>query len=110
VFSASGRHKRGGPDLRSGSLLFRQSLILSGSRVDAMVSNNCSADSNDKRLPEVARACIAALGTQLRMLYRTTRQPRLDCFFRGVTSADLSFYRLEGQDHGRSAGFHPSRK
>jgi transposase len=38
------------------------------------------ADSNDKRLPEVARACIAALGTQLRMLYRTTRQPRLDCF------------------------------
>jgi transposase len=38
------------------------------------------ADSNDKGLPEVARACIAALGTQLRMLYRTTRQPRLDCF------------------------------
>jgi transposase len=26
------------------------------------------ADSNDKRLPEVARACVAALGTQLRML------------------------------------------
>ena len=25
------------------------------------------ADSNDKRLPEVARACVAALGTQLRM-------------------------------------------
>src|SRR3989440_3792548 len=26
------------------------------------------ADSNDKRLPEVARACVAALGAQLRML------------------------------------------
>jgi transposase len=26
------------------------------------------ADSNDKRLPEVARACVAALGVQLRML------------------------------------------
>jgi transposase len=26
------------------------------------------ADSSDKRLPEVARACIAALGAQLRML------------------------------------------
>src|SRR5947209_11345525 len=26
------------------------------------------ADSNDKRLPEVARACVAALGIQLRML------------------------------------------
>src|SRR4249920_616706 len=27
-----------------------------------------AADSNDKRLPEVARACVAALGAQLRML------------------------------------------
>jgi transposase len=27
-----------------------------------------AADSNDKRLPEVARACVAALGTQLRVL------------------------------------------
>ena len=27
-----------------------------------------AADSNDKRLPEVARACVAALGTQLRTL------------------------------------------
>ena len=27
-----------------------------------------AADSNDKRLPEFARACVAALGTQLRML------------------------------------------
>jgi transposase len=26
------------------------------------------ADSNDKRLPEVARACVAALGAQLRIL------------------------------------------
>ena len=26
------------------------------------------ADSNDKRLPEVARACVAALGAQLRTL------------------------------------------
>jgi hypothetical protein len=26
------------------------------------------ADANDKRLPEVARACVAALGVQLRML------------------------------------------
>src|SRR5271154_7102486 len=26
------------------------------------------ADASDKRLPEVARACVAALGTQLRML------------------------------------------
>ena len=36
-----------------------------------MVSSNCSAssaDANDKRLPEVARACVAALGAQLRML------------------------------------------
>src|SRR5262245_59902440 len=28
---------------------------------------------NDKRLPDVARACVAALGTQLRMLSPTTR-------------------------------------
>ena len=27
-----------------------------------------AADTNDKRLPEVARACVAALGAQLRML------------------------------------------
>jgi transposase len=27
-----------------------------------------AADSNDKRLPEIARACVAALGAQLRML------------------------------------------
>jgi transposase len=27
-----------------------------------------AADSNDKRLPEIARACVAALGVQLRML------------------------------------------
>jgi protein-S-isoprenylcysteine O-methyltransferase Ste14 len=27
-----------------------------------------AADSNDKRLPEFARACVAALGAQLRML------------------------------------------
>jgi transposase len=27
-----------------------------------------AADVNDKRLPEVARACVAALGAQLRML------------------------------------------
>ena len=27
-----------------------------------------AADANDKRLPEVARACVAALGAQLRML------------------------------------------
>ena len=35
------------------------------------MSSNCSAllaDANDKRLPEVARACVAALGAQLRML------------------------------------------
>jgi transposase len=29
---------------------------------------NVVADSNDKRLPEIARACVAALGAQLRML------------------------------------------
>jgi transposase len=29
---------------------------------------DAAADSNDKRLPEVARACVAALGAQLRML------------------------------------------
>ena len=36
-----------------------------------MGSNNCSsiaADASDKRLPEIARACVAALGAQLRML------------------------------------------
>ena len=36
-----------------------------------MASSNCSAsfaDANDKRLPEIARACVAALGAQLQML------------------------------------------
>ena len=28
------------------------------------------ADAHDKRLPEIARACVAALGAQLRMLRR----------------------------------------
>ena len=31
-----------------------------------------AADANDKRLPEVARACVAALGAQLRMLKAQT--------------------------------------
>ena len=36
-----------------------------------MVSNSCLrvvADASDKRLPEIARACVAALGAQLQML------------------------------------------
>jgi transposase len=33
-----------------------------------MVLRNCVADASDKRLPEIARACLVALGAQLRML------------------------------------------
>jgi transposase len=39
--------------------------------VGVMVLNNCSmwvADASDKRLPEVARACLLALRAQLRTL------------------------------------------
>src|SRR5215470_2782799 len=43
----------------------------SSPRSDAMVSMKLLrvvADPNDKRLPEIARACVTALGSQLRML------------------------------------------
>src|SRR5262245_53268839 len=39
-------------------------------RSGAMVLNDCS----DKRLPDVARACVAALGAQLRMLKARIRE------------------------------------
>jgi len=39
---------------------------MDGNGVEQLLS--VAADSNDKRLPEVARACVTALGAQLRML------------------------------------------
>jgi transposase len=44
-----------------------------------------AADANDKRLPEVARACVTALGAQLRML--KTQILEFDPRFRDVMSA-----------------------
>ena len=43
----------------------------SSRRSDAMVSNlllGVVSDADDRRLPDVARACVAALGAQLRTL------------------------------------------
>src|SRR5664279_299205 len=46
------------------------------------------ADASDKRLPEVARACIAALGAQLRRLKEQILE--FDCAFRGIVSTDFT--------------------
>ena len=54
----------GGELLRENGLL-RRSEGLEGLQFGLL---GVVADSNDKRLPEVARACVAALGAQLRML------------------------------------------
>ena len=43
-------------------------IVAPGGRTGVEELLDVVADANDKRLPEVARACLRALGTQLRML------------------------------------------